>query len=338
MRIISAHYENKILVKAKSLLSSIELVKIEIKLRGKEMGHQDYQNPDFEQNTIEIVKDREKVEMFYDSGYWPVLAILREGPMTVREITKKSNELIEKKEGPKLEEKIREWEIPTEKESLKKLLMKISSWEEQKVKEQEKSKKEIPEKDRFKQFFTKDKIDKLLSAEKLSDIDKKHIKKRTYSYKLENVQKSDKTIYRYIKELTDAGLIVESGKRVIFGQTASESLYSRSAKMFLLRQHSDDTWKCDECKKTLSKVGKLLGLSMKIDPPEEESLSKLMSAIDNFHEEEQIRLFEQYEDKVKDVVKDCSFKESNRILEIFKILYLMMNVEEFNDEIKACFK
>ncbi|MFW9852819.1 MAG: hypothetical protein ACFFDS_07750, partial [Candidatus Thorarchaeota archaeon] len=132
--------------------------------------------------------------------------------------------------------------------------------------------------------------------------------------------------------------VVESGKRVIFGQTASESLYSRSAKMFLLRQHSDETWKCDECKRTLSKVGKLIGLSMKINPPDFESLSTLMSAIDSFHEEEQIRLFEQYEDEVKEVIKDCSFTESNKILEIFKILYLMINVEEFSDEIKACCK
>jgi hypothetical protein len=221
---------------------------------------------------------------------------------------------------------------------LKKLLTKISSWEEQKVKEQEKYKDKIPEKDRFKQIFTKSKIEKLLNADKLTDTDKKQIKKRTYSLKLESAQKSDKTIYRYIKELTDAGLIVESGKRVIFGQTASESLYSRSAKMFLLRQHSDETWKCDECKKTLSRVSKLIGLSMKIDPPEVDCLSNLMSSIDRFHEEEQIRLFEQYEDEVREVIKDCSFKESNKILEIFKILYLMISVDEFNDEIKACLK
>ncbi len=302
------------------------------------MGHKDIPNEDFEQNTIEIIKERDKVDMFYDPGYWPVLAILREGPMTVREITKKSNELIEKKESSKLKEKIGEWEIPTEKESLKQLLTKISSWEELKVKEQEKKKEEIPEKDRFKQIFTKTKIDRILSAEKLSETDKKMIKKRTYSHKMESAQKSDKTIYRYIKELTDAGIVVESGKRVIFGQTATESLYSRSAKMFLLRQQSDDTWKCEECKKTLSKVAKLIGLSMKIDPPDGDCLANLMSSIDMYYEDEQIRLFEQYEDEVKEVIKDCSFKESNKILEIFKTLYLMINVEEFKDEIKACLK
>ena len=301
------------------------------------MGHQDYQNPDFEQNAIEIIKDREKVEMFYDPGYWPVLAILREGPMTVREITKKSNELIEKKEGPKLKEKIGKWEIPTDKESLKKLLTKISSWEEQKLKEQEKSKKEIPDKDKFKQIFTKEKIEKLLSAEKLTETDINQIKKRTYSYKMENAQKSDKTIYRYIKELTDAKLIVESGKRVIFGQTASESLYSRSAKMFLLRQHTDDTWKSEESRKTLSKVAKFIGLSMRINPPDADCLAKLISSIDMFHEDEQIRLFEQYEDEVKEVIKECSFTESNKILELFKIIYLMINAEEFKNEIEACF-
>ncbi|MFW9958133.1 MAG: winged helix-turn-helix domain-containing protein [Candidatus Odinarchaeota archaeon] len=44
--------------------------------------------------------------------------------------------------------------------------------------------------------------------------------------------KSYNTIYRYLKALENAGLVIPAGKRVEFGKTASETLFSRTAKLF----------------------------------------------------------------------------------------------------------
>ncbi|MHA1948930.1 MAG: winged helix-turn-helix domain-containing protein [Candidatus Thorarchaeota archaeon] len=44
--------------------------------------------------------------------------------------------------------------------------------------------------------------------------------------------KSYNTIYRYLKTLEKENLVIPAGKRVEFGKTASETLFSRTAKLF----------------------------------------------------------------------------------------------------------
>lgn len=282
---------------------------------------------------VEIIKDREKVEMFYDQGYWPILAILRGGRLSVREITVKSNQLIEKKELPKLKEKLENWEIPEDKEELKKILNKISNWETLQIKDKYKDKYKDKE---YTKVLTEDKITSLLKKDKFSKEDEKLIRYVLLLFKLDHNKKSDKTIYRYINELTQAGLLIKAGQRVITGKTATETLYARKAKIYLLRQQAHDTWQCDECTSTLEKVGALIGLSQKIDQPSVDSLAKLMAKIDMFHEDEQIRLFEQNEKKVLEIIKDCTFKETSHILETFKLIFLLMNSQEFKEELEDC--
>ena len=265
---------------------------------------------DFEQEAVEIVRDPELINLFYTEGYWAVLAVLREQPLTVKEITKTTNELIVKKVSQKINESIENWEVPTDKDKLKDLLKKI----------------DFPKEDR----------EKILNKSKLSEEDIFEIKNLTREFKLSKEMKSDKTIYRYIKDLTEKGLVIPAGRRIIAKQTATEAIYSRKAKIFLLREHADDTWKCEGCLTTLEKVAQLISLSTKKPAPSVESLVKLMSSIDTFHEDEQIRLFEQYEEKVKEIIKDCTFKETDHLLSTFRTVYLLMNHEEFIEELKDC--
>ena len=282
---------------------------------------------EFNIKQVDIVKDRDKVEMFYDQGYWPILAVLREGRLTVREITEKSNQLIEKKDRPKLIEKLEKWEIPKDKEKFEKLLKQISDWEILQVKDTDKE---------YTRVLGEAKVNSLVKKEKLSEGDVKLIKDVLLKYKLDHHQKSDKTIYRYVNELTQSGLLIKAGQRVITGKTATETLYTRKAKIFLLRQQEHDTWQCEDCRSTLSKVGALIALSKNKDAPTVDNLATLMASVDMFHEDEQIRLFEQYEQEVLEIVKDCSFKETTHILNTFKIVYLLLNYKEFEDELKKC--
>jgi len=274
-----------------------------------------YRNEIYEPPMVEIVKEREKVEMFYDQGYWPILVILREGSLTVSEITQKSNELIEKRVMPELDKKFTNYEVTLEK--LQDSLTKVNTFTK-------------AEKQNFDEKIKKNKP--------LTDAEKKLIIKRIKEYKLSKEQKSEKTIYRYMKDLKAAGLVVPAGFVNKPDQTASETLFSRKAKIFILRQHSDDTWRCDECKTILRKVSKMLALSMQIDEPDVECLANLMSATDMYMEDEQIRLFEEYEEEMQELVKDCSFEESNKMLKTFHTIYMLLKAEEFQDELKDCFK
>lgn len=62
-------------------------------------------------------------------------------------------------------------------------------------------------------------------------------------------KKSEKTIYRYLRELKNGGLIDEVGQRVIKGQTATEKIWGRTAKVFYILRTEEDDFKeslCDE--------------------------------------------------------------------------------------------
>jgi len=107
------------------------------------------------------------------------------------------------------------------------------------------------------QGFPRDVMSKIKEEKRqlsVSKDDENLIRDVTLLYKLDNHKKSDKTIYRYVNELTQSGLLIKAGQRVITGKTATETLYTRKAKIFLLRQQEHDTWQCSDCKTILSKL------------------------------------------------------------------------------------
>ncbi len=54
--------------------------------------------------------------------------------------------------------------------------------------------------------------------------------------------KSDKTIYRYLKTLGEYGLVVPAGRRVVFGKTATETLYARAAAFIRYYDFAPEFW------------------------------------------------------------------------------------------------
>ncbi|NHJ40622.1 MAG: hypothetical protein FK731_11365 [Asgard group archaeon] len=63
----------------------------------------------------------------------------------------------------------------------------------------------------------------------------KTIKEIEEAYRLDDNEKSDKTIYRYIKDLSEVGLVVEAGQRIFTDEehrNKSVKIYMRTAKVF----------------------------------------------------------------------------------------------------------
>ncbi len=52
--------------------------------------------------------------------------------------------------------------------------------------------------------------------------------------------KSEKTIYRYLRELKSTGVIDEVGQRVTQGQTATEKIWGRTAKVFFIQNSEEN--------------------------------------------------------------------------------------------------
>ena len=86
------------------------------------------------------------------------------------------------------------------------------------------------------------------------------------SFKKIGEEKSDKTIYRYLKKLEDAGLVIQAGKRVFASETKvkTQTLYMRSAKVFYIVKPEDDEEACPEEKKLTEALGISIGKKMNL--------------------------------------------------------------------------
>lgn len=77
-------------------------------------------------------------------------------------------------------------------------------------------------------------------------------------------EKSDKTIYRYLKTLEEVGVVVAAGQRVVMGKTATEKLYMRTARVFEIRFKYID-WMGEEGNEWAERFGTLVGYMLNID-------------------------------------------------------------------------
>lgn len=120
--------------------------------------------------------------------------------------------------------------------------------------------------------------------------------------------KSGKSIYRYLKTLQEAGLVVPAGQRVVPGKMVNETLFARTGQIFLLFNLKPEWWLTADGKKIAKHIGKLLAFSFDAKPPPVKALQKL---------------FMEYETKRQGVLEDLAKKGDKEILSILASSTLM---------------
>ena len=208
-----------------------------------------------------MVEDKHRLELLKDEAYSPIINTLIERPMTIKELTKKYNEIV-KERAVKLN---------------------------------------IP----FEAF------------------DKK-------------MKRSEKSIYRYVNDLIEANLVVVAGRRIITDRTASENLYGRTAKVFLMKQLSDDYWDKEEAQNSLWKIAKMLSLVLDKPVPSTKCLAEVLNDLDSNRLREVYKGLEEKYDEVSEILLDGTIKESNKILDIVSALIRILNSEEYLNKLKKC--
>ena len=113
--------------------------------------------------------------------------------------------------------------------------------------------------------------------------------------------KSDKSIYRYLKTLQEAGLVVPAGQRVVPGKMVNETLFARTGQIFLLFNLKPEWWLTADGKKIAKRIGKLLAFTFDAKPPPVKALQKL---------------FMEYEAKRQSVLENLAKKGDKEILSI----------------------
>jgi len=149
--------------------------------------------------------------------------------------------------------------------------------------------------------------------------------------------KSDKTLYRYLKTLEKVDLVVPAGQRLIFGKTATETLYSRTATAFLSQDDKKNYWISKKAQPIIEKMAKILAAYYKKKNYSTDCLAKFLyentcCEQDNF--EKLIKFIET--DQMELFAKNWA--EVEKLYGSLQFLSLILSTPDIHQKIQNCFK
>ncbi|MCG3226759.1 MAG: winged helix-turn-helix transcriptional regulator [Candidatus Heimdallarchaeota archaeon] len=156
--------------------------------------------------------------------------------------------------------------------------------------------------------------------------------------KLADDPKSDKTLYRYLKFLEKAGLVAPAGQRVTVGKTATEALYSRTAKLFYSSFAYNDLWECSFCNSVLGKVAEILSLREDMPNQDKDCVKKLMTSVDGYIFNEISEFFEKHFEEIAEITKDSNPYEMSRITNVLGTILLLNQPKSYEKPLEECLK
>ncbi len=164
-------------------------------------------------------------------------------------------------------------------------------------------------------------------------------------FKKIEMEKSDKTIYRYIAKLEKSGLVVQAGKRIFTDEQhkmKTQTLYSRTAKIFFPKKSvkmelaEEDRQKKHHMIRTLRiLIGNLF--AFKDRKGSEECLDNLTDRIYQRKSELIIELVEASIEELDDLIADLSLDEINSLLDKASLLAILKEKDDWHEELVKCF-
>ena len=229
-------------------------------MSNKEAKYQDVLNDDFKQEGIKVVMNQDAIDMVSDFYFSRIIEVMREKPMTIKEITKKPNQRL-KKEGEK---------------------------------------KDLKEKDIIQTF------------------------------------RSEKSMYRYMKDLEKAGLTTIVGNRVVFGKTAVEKLYARTAKIFYMAPRTLEWWKTEHGKIVIEKTAKLLSLFYDAKEPDIQCLTNLIYRFAEYNENRLFKIYEEKPEQLTEIIYSSRGEDIDKAMDLLDVMVAFLKAPEYEKELRKC--
>ena len=149
---------------------------------------------------------------------------------------------------------------------------------------------------------------------------------------------SDKSLYRHLKQLKDAGLIAEAGRRVYTEQTLTEKLFSRTAYFFYLRQSDINMSNSEQHQKQAELLAKLFKLSLDIPLPPSEGILKIMDKVRLSGRKSHDDLFENHVEELVKLFDNVVATDLQAVVEFYWIIKLMLEKPDFDEDFKKYLK
>lgn len=170
------------------------------------------------------------------------------------------------------------------------------------------------------------KIDKM----PLDSKEKRELKQKT--------KRKGKTLYKYLDLLEKSNIIVQVGKRIKMGQTASETLYGRTAKLFFKVDKCKRASNTDEFKKSLPLLGKIISLEIGEKNFSIDCLANFINNLYSLLNDERERIFNKYSNEITQIASDIYYNELTAVVQGFDFYLLLHHAPNLIKELEKCFK
>lgn len=160
------------------------------------------------------------------------------------------------------------------------------------------------------------------------------------------LEKSDKTIYRYLNELEKAGLVVQAGRRIIKNEKnkfSGQTLYAKAAKVFYdgllieeIDQRIKDKKTADHQNKIMDQAAVLIGQLFENRKGDNKLLWELNKKLDQKRVAYIKKFLENSSEENMSIITSLDHKEVQYIIDIVG-LFAILSEPGWDKEISACF-
>jgi hypothetical protein len=172
----------------------------------------------------------------------------------------------------------------------------------------------------------------------LKNIEKLSLASKDKKELIEKTKRKGKTLYKYLALLENAGLVVQAGKRIKMGQTASETLYGRTAKLFYFSYQGNEPIKELNIKKILPAISKIISLEAGGKEISEECLEKFVQDIFLTIKENREEILTKYSDIITQETSEIYFDDLSILVEILHMYMTIKNAPEITKKLEKCLK
>jgi hypothetical protein len=150
--------------------------------------------------------------------------------------------------------------------------------------------------------------------------------------------RSDKSIYRYLKELENAGLVVPAGQRVVSGKMVTETLFARTGQIFLLFRTKPDWWLSKEGAAVAKRIGRLLTFLLDGEMPPIRDLQNLLMQFEESRQSHLEHLAAQGDKQVLETLASSTLLEHFRIEDAVGYFSTFILQPEFLEQLRKIMK
>ncbi len=148
---------------------------------------------------------------------------------------------------------------------------------------------------------------------------------RAIKESVERRKRSDKSLYRYVRDLVKAGFVTLVGKRI--DKPITEKLYARTAKLFLNGTYYERLICSSEA--GIDSLSSLIGLVLGIPKPDSNAVKEFISQMERSYQETTDKLFKEIPEDYVEVVEELSLQEINAVLQAVSIVDLIANRDNY---------